>query len=302
MSSRLEELFFKLRLPKNREDQDILEFLKCERTYLVNELTSITNNMSDSFRHELYEKLKNTIPLVEKQFNLVFNIITNYEINKNLSMQYLEQLINNIDNFFYKKYLIQNSFECFTRIRYGEEFALTRSELFHPPFPKSIDYGRYSTPNIHTLYLTNNINLAWYECDLPNVFAYTEIIPADTLTIFRLNLCPYKEVFSQLICYQNRYKNTDNLDKIEQDICNYLAFYPLFISCSLSVSKKDCDTYPKEYFISNLLIEWIQKSETIDGISYYPCSFYSIGREYGINYAFPTKTNTKKYCAIKNKY
>lgn len=304
MSKQLEELFFKMKLPKSRGDRTISEYLEYEKRHLISGLENIIKkNVSSLFRDEFYRKLEATIPMIEDQFNSILRILDNHEINKEVSMQYLDKLINNIDRSFHKKYLIYTSEDCFMRVRKGDDFELTHSELFHIPFTMKGNYGRYSTPDIHTLYLTNNnLNVAWYECKLPNIFAYASFYPTHELAIFRLNLCPYRFSFLKLKhTYLNKNKSDFDLHEVEQDVCNYLTFYPLLIACSLSVERDD--KLPEEYFIPNLLIEWIQKNESIDGISYFSCSSYSISREHGINYAFPTKTNTKKYCEIlSNKF
>lgn len=289
MINKLNDLFRYLQLPKTIDYKKFDDFFIDEQKFLICSLKEMNYDCSDRLQSELYTILQNMIPLIEKQFTLLLN-------------HNIDDFISNIDESFYKNYIVTNITDYpLYRIRSFEDCKedpkLEIKEIFHRPFNLSGKNERYDTPDIHSLYLSTSLNIAWYETGLPYKYTYTTVIPKNGLKIFNLNFCPYHDIFQS---FKNSYYNLKIHNSSEREekyihfkgvLCNFLTFYPLLLACSLSVKeKKEEGITPQEYLIPNLLLDWIRHNN-IDGIKYSSSTHYSLYQENGANYVFPTKSN-----------
>lgn len=168
-------------------------------------------------------------------------------------------------------------------------------ELFHVPdyLQSQASRGRYSCPNIPSLYLTTNIGLGVNECGNPQKYAFSE---------FQSNYLGYSfsefddplEVIMLAIYHPLGvyfWFNIDGGHSIEywfSILVRYLKTFPLILACSMK--KSDRGGIEQAYIIPQLLMQWVvENKDFCDGVLYFSKSIdiEKIIDVYNYNIALP---------------
>lgn len=237
--------------------------------------------VTENYRQFLYELFAEYLKLIKNLTPKEYNIrgllkIKNFDNIYNIQKDFIEGLKNTIDMYFdgqpsnayikfdqilrerikrYGKFLnekeIQSS-ENFYRIRLKtENYPYNSLEMFHIPYELrgKVTTQRYSIPGFPSLYLSNNLYVAWEELNRPNLNTFQAIRLSNTKTFKVLDL---------------------TFSNIEKGILNmyaykYLMTWPLIAACSLRV-KNHADSFKPEYIMPQLLLQWIRNSNSLDGV------------------------------------
>lgn len=148
-----------------------------------------------------------------------------------------------------------------------EQEKFERNEMFHIPLNKNYLIGteRYSMPGYSCLYVATQIELCWYECGKPEQFYVSKFDISyeedNTLKLidFSQKLCELKHSF---FCWFNNEK-----DKVRKYLLKYLYAFPLWTACFVTVEHPE-GRFKEEYFIPQLLLQWIRKDKDFYGVKY----------------------------------
>ena len=201
---------------------------------------------------------------------------------------------NNKDLFLVKTFDDQTR-HYFARVRYGEFKSDDKKELFHIPRNKSglIGAYRYSVAGFPCLYLANDLELSWYECNMPKTFSYCYMKIADTQKLKLINFVerPMDFFSGNIVNLFNAMsrKQEDIINIIKREIKNYIITYPLVASCSLIVKDRN-QKYIAEYIVPQLLMQWIREKDEYDGVIYKSSLNSNLNKGMGaFNIALPVK-------------
>ncbi|SKB81972.1 RES domain-containing protein [Soonwooa buanensis] len=234
------------------------------REFLNNQLEEYLNLIKDIHPHEVaIVGMKNkinfrTIYSIQKQFvNGIKETIDLYFDGQpaNSYQKFDEILSERIKK--YGKFLNEqeiNAEENYYRIRIkSENYPLKPFEMFHIPFEYrgKVTTQRYSIPGFPSLYLANNLYLAWEELNRPNLENFQAI---------RLQ---NKKKFKVLDLTSSNVQE----GKIDNFFYKYLMTWPLIIACSLRVADYS-NIFKPEYIMPQILLQWIRNSKSLDGILY----------------------------------
>jgi hypothetical protein len=147
------------------------------------------------------------------------------------------------------------------RTRLSDESIDKKEEIFHIPYNKRhlIKPQRYSLAGVPCLYLGSSLYVCWLEMDKPdlNKLYLSRFQIEKECSISVLNLAhPY----GQIISGQTEDMTLDNL-------CNIFSVFPLILACSFKKQHKNAH-FNIEYIIPNLLLEWVNNNQDVQGIKY----------------------------------
>lgn len=238
----------------------------------INDLKEYTNDPEICNKDKFKSILNDKIQFIEDSCNKLLEVLELYrngrirksyekseEFFENLS-EYFFINVNYKDNDYYR--IRKGDF----RIREGEDNKDKKSELFHIKNNKRnlINSYRYSISGFPCLYVSEGFELAWFECGMPSQFSYCKMeLDKKRLRLLDFSENPYNlkvNINNELISYPDK-------EKIYRKLLNYIITYPIAISCSLKVEKRD-DAFVEEYIIPQMLMQWIRNSNKFDGIIY----------------------------------
>jgi hypothetical protein len=190
------------------------------------------------------------------------------------------------------------------------------AELFHLPFEllHLASAARYSLSTTPCLYLANSIYTCWTECRLPAVSECAgnrlETVYSSRFELARsaqlLDFCyPPWALAESLGSLENPpFPELAGLSSVNSPIgpepisrsrylSAWLAIWPLLAAVSLRTpSAKTTDREMPEYLVPQMLMMWVQRSLSFDGIRYFSTREPpgNNDNDYAIDYAFPVKT------------
>ncbi|SEB27719.1 RES domain-containing protein [Paenibacillus sp. 276b] len=191
----------------------------------------------------------------------------------------------------------------FFKMRVGNSNQLfTPRKMFHIPFENRgwVKTNRYSIPGLPCLYLGSTPLTCWEEIGKPDLnTTHTSLFfPSENLRYYDISLAP--SAMADL--FQNNvtsFFGHQGFDIFLKQIRDYLIMWPLIACCSVKVLHTE-DYFKPEYIISQLLLQWIQKSKKYDGVSYFSTKVNNYTHKNNPlyrNFAFPVKSNKKEgYC------
>jgi hypothetical protein len=202
------------------------------------------------------------------------------------------------------------------RVRDSKGLRLSQPvELFHLPFELRhlAPAVRYSVGGTPCLYLANSIYTCWTECRLPAVSECArdllESVYSSRLEFARpallLDFCypPWAllEALDNLenppvpelagVSKMNSPIGPDPVTRVRY-LASWLAIWPLLAAVSLRTPPDDTtDTEKPEYLVPQMLMVWVQRSLSFDGIRYFSTRERpgNNDNDYAIDYAFPVK-------------
>lgn len=201
---------------------------------------------------------------------------------------------------------ISNRSKDLYKIRVSNDLALNKMDMLHIPFELrgKASTNRYSIPGLPCLYLGSPPLICWEELNRPNKEKmHTSLFVAkDEMKFLDFSVPPMVFVERVLEIFKGVYGHPDKIDQL-RELYNtmklYALIWPLIAACSIRVKNRD-DPFKPEYIIPQLLLQWVQQSETYDGICYFSTkiknyNFHNIA--HFRNYALPVKSCTDKgYC------
>lgn len=195
------------------------------------------------------------------------------------------------------------------RMRKDNGKELTNKDLFHISLHEreKISSQRYSIAGYPCLYLGGSLLTCAEETGSKNDFENC------FCSIFELDFKKFSFLDLSLTSDHIVYASNETLRKIDsgeltplnysggelfQLICNFIVTLPLILVCSVINVNKNLN-YQPEYFIPQLLLEWIRSNKKLDGIKYTSnrakTIFYPNRRH--VNYVFaPKQIDSDGFC------
>jgi hypothetical protein len=271
---------------------------------------------NNSFPLFLKQELDNYIDSIKKSINIIINNTVDFDTgNKNVVLNKITFLsdslicvLNNyyegkifeatkkfndaLDEILYnelKNYSAVPLNDIFYRARKDNDKHLNKEDLFHIKFEDRVfvSTNRYSIPGFPALYLGESTYVCWEEYGRYNhrKLWYSKVESTEHLKVISIQ------------------RLDDFLEEIEpiflelqlSFILRYLITFPLSIACSVKVKNTNASFKP-EYIIPQLLLQYVSKYSTIDGIKF-PSTKINYQKLKGVpsyNYVFPVKTNKEK--------
>lgn len=254
-----------------REDNAVHEILEQHLKEYVKDLNECLKETNTCLNDEFKTILNEKIEFIEDICNRVVYMSKLYrEGNIRESYEKSEKVFDDLSEYFT---CIKLSSDCiYYRIRKGDDIKKKKSELFHIIDKRRnlINSYRYSILGFPCLYLAEGCELAWFECGMPSQFSYCEMkVEKDKFTLIDFTEQPHNlkiNIINSIINLENN-KNIEEKKRTYHDLLRYIITYPLVISCSLKVEKRD-DVFVEEYVIPQMLMQWVKNCNKFDGIRY----------------------------------
>lgn len=176
---------------------------------------------------------------------------------------------------------------------HGEQ-RKSRAKLFHISMKEreKISSCRFSLAGTPCLYLSTGLELAWYECGMPNKFSYCQFrICEGSEPLMLLNLSERPATFLSSLIYPilNNQRQGKVYERAYRAIARYILTYPIVAACSLRVRDRKCN-YVEEYAFPQMLMQWVRESDAFDGVLYRSARYtYLVEGVCAANIALPAK-------------
>jgi len=285
-----------------RGDKGIAEYIKGHlKEYYSDIVDAITKEKNDTLDVSCIEMIKNELAVLKKACDEIPEILADYE-NGHIKDAYIRS-----GNFFneLKPYLLfpfpwTNGCDDFYRIRKGDfrikaaaDSKKQKRELFHISKKDRSKVGayRYSLAGLPCLYLASNIDLAWFECNMPKEFSFCHMVATEELKLVDLAQRPV----DFLTCIRNSLLRAEQANdenrktKTYEALIKYIITYPLAAACSVKVKDRS-SSFVEEYIFPQLLMRWVQESTDMDGVRYRSALYSSLPKySNAVNVALPAK-------------
>ena len=175
-----------------------------------------------------------------------------------------------------------------------DEQRKSRTKLFHISMKEreKISSCRFSLAGTPCLYLSTGLELAWYECGMPNKFSYCQFRlsegsePLRSLDLSKRPAAFLSSQINHILNYQRQGKVHERAYGI---IARYILTYPIVAACSLRVRDRGCN-YVEEYAFPQMLMQWVRQSDVFDGVQYRSARYTSLVEGVcAVNIALPVK-------------
>ena len=157
---------------------------------------------------------------------------------------------------------------------------------------EKISSCRFSLAGTPCLYLSTGLELAWYECGMPNKFSYCQFRlseESEPLRLFDLSERPAAFLSSQINPILNYQRQGKVHEQAYREIARYILTYPIVAACSLRVRNREC-SYVEEYAFPQMLMQWVRQSDVFDGVQYRSARYTSLVEGVcAVNIALPVK-------------
>ncbi|HEY7326643.1 MAG TPA: DUF2934 domain-containing protein [Gemmataceae bacterium] len=186
------------------------------------------------------------------------------------------------------------------RFRNAGSKPFSRGGLFHIPFYLRHLVGpmRYSVAGLPSLYLGGSTHVCWRELGCPDLesVAISRFHAIDNTKLRVLNFGHRLPVLAAYVAnVPNDFSGPTNATTM---IAAHVACWPLVAACSIRVPNRSAPERP-EYFVPQLVLEWITKTHQFHGIRYFSTHYteYPDDPKTYMNYVFPARTSpTVGYC------
>lgn len=175
-----------------------------------------------------------------------------------------------------------------------DEQRESRTKLFHVSMKEreKISSCRFSLAGTPCLYLSTGLELAWYECGMPNKFSYCQFRlseESEPLRFLDLSKRPAAFLSSQINHVLNYQRQGKVHERAYGEIARYILTYPIVAACSLRVRDRGCN-YVEEYAFPQMLMQWVRQSDVFDGVQYRSARYTSLVEGVcAVNIALPVK-------------
>lgn len=170
----------------------------------------------------------------------------------------------------------------------------SRIKLFHISMKEreKISSCRFSLAGTPCLYLSTGLELAWYECGMPNKFSYCQFRlseGSEPLRFLDLSKRPAAFLSSRINHILNYQRQGKVHERAYGEIARYILTYPIVAACSLRVRDRGCN-YVEEYAFPQMLMQWVRQSDVFDGVQYRSARYASLVEGVcAVNIALPVK-------------
>ncbi|HHV82796.1 MAG TPA: hypothetical protein GXX43_03925 [Tepidanaerobacter syntrophicus] len=301
-------LILEHRLPLNRKDKSVKEFLKSYYSRYIKEYKNALKRTEDcALREECYKLLNDKTTTLEELCSDILKVFDYYDSADMLGLyNHFDEMMEKISALLVTRNIGtvgHETYKNYYRIRAGEEH-FNRIDLFHIPLNKRefIKSYRYSIPGYPCLYLSSGVEMCWFECGMPKEFSYAgfflESSDNNKVNIIDFTIEPVDLVSSVSIHYIN---HPEKAELIDEFLAKYIILFPLRVACSLEVINRDVP-FIEEYIFPQQLLLWVRSNNIYDGIAYRTCSSIEHAREWNyINLVMPAKTIVDGYCRHLNR-
>lgn len=284
------------KLSYSRENEDFHTHLSSLFESYKTGLKMIDDSIFQSFLPNIFTK-EDVIKGVKNKTSRLLAIYTYYSTGRiSTAIRSMEKLILQKDHM-YKMLELDNKKKWY-RARILDEAHRDYSpiDMFHVPFQLRhlVKNYRYSISGYPCLYIGKTVLTCWEEMHKPSLddFSVNQFIIKEKIKVLDLTL-PESSPDS-LPLFEDKTEDDKKLD-----LYCLLLTWPLIIACSIPVKFIDAPFKP-EYVIPQLLMQSIQKDESLYGIAYTStrrdCHFtpYMVNH---MNIALPTrKVQSKGHC------
>ncbi|RPH29567.1 MAG: hypothetical protein EHM93_17165 [Bacteroidales bacterium] len=272
--------------------------------YFPDFLSNALDNYVAYYNKELLQQIDYEIAFNTDDNSIVFSKIVNLSnsIKETIDLFYNGNIFEATDNFnksldsiFFNEIQTLSTIKedtNFYRARKNENKHFTKSDLFHIRFEQrhTVSTNRYSVPGFPALYLGDSTYVCWEEFDRYRLrdLWYSRIVNVRELKVIKIQRT------------EDFINETDLIVQVYQlpHLLRYLILFPLTIACSIKVKYTNGNFKP-EYIIPQLLLQYISKNKTIDGLMF-PSTKVDYSKLFDVlayNYVFPVKSISKKgYC------
>jgi hypothetical protein len=278
MEDKLLQILNDYATPLNRAGKSMEEYLSTLYQDYLRDIESACDISSNpTLGEETCGQVKSKIDLIQKLSESIVATVRKCEAgDTDEGKIILFEALNTIKGELTIKYTGEAYEETYYRIRkqvVGEEFELKREELFHIPntIKENVAPMRFSIAEYPCLYLSSQYQLCWYECRKPERFAISAFdVPQDENNTEKVvDIGEHmRPLASQFSCdFYNERNNPEHLKKLRDYLTKQLVIYPLRAACSVIVEDCNCKIKP-EYFVPQLLMQWLLQDDEFDGIRY----------------------------------
>lgn len=289
----------KYRLPLSR-NSSVSAFLKIHYDEYIESLSNVFESSSERFLSDnFYNKLQDLLEMVKELSEGIIEVYRLYDTaNMVLTYNKLDSILAKVKDYLYLKTDFYKDVKFFNyyRIRPGDA-QYSRKDLFHVPMSKRklIKPYRYSIAGYPCLYISDSIELCWFECGMPNKFSVSKL-RAQSINELRLldfTMNPLMLISNVDFWYKN---NPEDINKIDDYLMKYIITYPLRAACSIKVKDKNF-SFIEEYIFPQLLLIWIRLTDYFDGVAYASSSSIDAAQEWNsYNVVLPAKEIKDEYC------
>lgn len=256
-------------------------------TYLQEHFEDYLKDIEDSVKQdnpflgdEFSKQVSDKLPFISHICNEIVTVSKFYRDGyiKNAYCKAYE-LFDAMYPYYLSRFSWRESSGYFYRIRQGDfrisnptEAKIQKAKLFHikDKLRDIIGAYRYSVPGFPCLYLSSDIELAWFECGMPRQFSFCQMaIDEDGENALRLVDFSNRpiDLLSNIHVWLHNAKNEEERSKIHTYLINYIITYPLAAASSLKITKRE-SKFVEEYVIPQIFMQWIRENEKFDGIRY----------------------------------
>lgn len=295
------KLIKEYRLPISRDEKSVKDYLDNYFENYIESLSAAANiDHNRLMRDEFYESLKSKLEMIKRLANGIIDVLEAYDsADMRLTYEKLNKILDEVKDYLYLKDFGNTTHgPDFYRIRIGDS-QYSREELFHIPFSKRkyIKPYRYSIAGYPCLYLSDSIELSWFECGMPNEFSVSKYRyfkdKQSKFKVIDFSKNPIDLITSVPIWYHN---HPEDKSKIDEYILKYLISHPLRVACSIKVRDRNVP-FVEEYTFPQLMLLWIRQHDYFDGVAYSSSSAIEAAHDWNsYNIVLPAKNIKNDYC------
>lgn len=279
-----------------RNDVSVSKFLEGHFKEYIDDVENGVTGKNDLLDKKIIQDVSNELNVLRELCEKIIEVISTFEaghIKQAYDKAY--ELLNKHQSLLLTKKLDDQCLHVFSRIRLGNFKEKEKSELFHIPKDKNNLIGgyRYSVAGFPCLYLSNSLELCWYECNMPKKFSFCQmkIAKDEKIKLLDFTQRPMDFFSYQITNYLNylHISKENQIKAISFQIKNYILSYPIVASCSMIVKDRGNKFVP-EYIMPQILMQWIRESTDVDGVMYMSSLNNSLNKGMGaFNIALPCK-------------
>jgi hypothetical protein len=178
--------------------------------------------------------------------------------------------------------------------------TLKKKDIFHVPFENRnlVQNQRYSIAGLPCLYLGSSTWICWEELNRPELrqCIYSRFKFAKKTKILDFQLPPanawkvYSNVRAQSLSSDPPPRTAELETRYnEKFVISYILYWPLIAASSIRVDTRKGAFFP-QYILPQLLLQWVSKERTVDGIRYFSTRTPAVMNFYvNVNYVFPVR-------------
>lgn len=280
----------------------ITEYLRSHCQQYYKDILEAVNGDNSFLGEEFVKLLRENLSLLNDICTEIPNILELYDQGfLGNAYQQAYALFERLKPYYIVRFDFGNNAGCLYRIREGDfrihtetESKKQKMELFHikKEMRNKIGAYRYSVAGYPCLYLASNVELAWYECGMPQKFSYCQILLDETISkplkLIDFSNRPIDFLSSVNIWLTNSRKRGEESETYKI-ILRYIVTYPVVAACSVKVKDRG-SKFVEEYIFPQLFMQWIRENDMIDGVRYKSSLNTNLVQYMGaINIALPVK-------------